>query len=93
MKTIVMGEKRHIRVRVERKSGSFVIEQADYEVWTDDRENMVDSGSAVIAGQIVYMLLDTALLEIGKIYYVYFWITIEGLPERINGNVAVQVIP
>ncbi len=93
MKTVVMGEKRHIRVRVERKSGSFVIEQADYEVWTDDRENMVDSGSAAIAGQIVYMLLDTALLEIGKIYYVYFWITIEGLPERINGNVAVQVIP
>lgn len=93
MKTVVMGEKRHIRVQVERKSGSFVIEQADYEVWTEDRENMVDSGSAAIAGQIVYMLLDTALLEIGKIYYVYFWITIEGLPERINGNVAVQVIP
>jgi len=93
MKTVVMGEKRHIRVRVERKSGSFVIEQADYEVWTEDRENMVDSGSAAIAGQIVYMLLDTTLLEIGEIYYVYFWITIEGLPERINGNVAVQVIP
>ena len=93
MKTIVMGEKRHIRVQVERKSGSFVIEQADYEVWTDDRENMVDSGSAAIAGQIVYMLLDTALLEVGKIYYVYFWITIEGSPERINGNVVVHVIP
>lgn len=93
MKTVVMGEKRHIRVQVERKSGSFVIEQADYEVWTEDRENMVDSGSAAIAGQIVYMLLDTTLLEIGEIYYVYFWITIEGLPERINGNVAVQVIP
>ena len=54
---------------------------------------MVDSGSATIDGQIVYMLLDTTLLEVGEIYYVYFWITIEGLPERINGNVAVQVIP
>ena len=93
MKTVVMGEKRHIRVQVERKSGSFVIEQADYEVWTEDRKNMVDSGSATIDGQIVYMLLDTTLLEVGQIYYVYFWITIEGSPERINGNVVVQVIP
>ena len=48
-------------------------------------------GTGVLSGAL--QVLDTTLLEVGEIYYVYFWITIEGLPERINGNVAVQVIP
>lgn len=45
------------------------------------------SGTGVLSGAL--QVLDTILLEVGEIYYVYFWITIEGSPERINGNVVV----
>ena len=48
-------------------------------------------GTGVLSGAL--QVLDTTLLEVGEIYYVYFWITIEGSPERINGNAVVQVIP
>lgn len=48
-------------------------------------------GKGALSGAL--QVLDTTLLEVGEIYYVYFWITIEGSPERINGNVVVQVIP
>lgn len=93
MKTLVKGEKRLIGVRVERQSGTFEIDKAEYEVLQEDRETKVDTGICNIEGDKVFMELDTATLQTGTTYYVYFWITIKGMTKKLNGTVRVQVIP
>lgn len=93
MKTIIKGEKRTIGVSIESQSGPFEIAEAEYQVLTEDRETVVDEGTAVVSGSRVSMLLDSDLLEAGEQYVVYFWVRITDLAERINGNVMIRVIP
>lgn len=90
MQTIIKGEKRHIGMKVTRRTGgSFTIDTATFDV------DGIQSGTCEIdqGTKEVYFLIDTTDQNFRKqrTYTAEFTVTIEGMDKVIKGHVPVMI--
>ena len=90
MQTVIKGEKRHIGMKVTRRTGGeFTIDTANYSI------DGIQSGICEIdqGTKEVYFLIDTTVDDFkrNRTYIAEFTVTISGLGKIIKGHVPINI--